>query len=259
MFRFSRTQLQAVHQQKARAQPTNPKRPDPQILNVEMIVLILQNNCFEFDGIYYIQTRGTAMGAPFGIKFANIVMYMVLRHIIPSHIIIYRLMDNLFFVWPSSDEALSQFVNQLNNHRTWLKFTQVSSLTKVPFLDIVVNKNGDKLATTLYIKPTDRQQFLHSTSCHPKHLKNFLPYSQALRYRRNISDETQLQKHLDNLTNDFTKRGYKRPEVSKAAKILRQQTLTYKQKSSAMDRIPFVFLFLPNMDQLKPVIRALWE
>ena len=194
----------------------NPKKPsvyppDCQLLE-QMLSHILRYNTFEFNNEFYVQKQGTAMGAPFAVKFANIVMDMLLRQIAPLYTQkpTYRLIDDLFFVWDGSQTDLDIYMEALNNYRPWLKFTAETSTEKVPFLDTVVYKHQHKLHTTLHIKPTDRQQYLHANSCHPRHTKNSLPYSQALRYRRNISQNANLDTQVTNLTNAFVNRGYKK-------------------------------------------------
>ena len=61
---------------------------------------ILQYNTFEFDNQFYVQKQGTVMGAPFAVKFANIVMHMLLRQktLLHTQNPTYRLIDDLLFV-----------------------------------------------------------------------------------------------------------------------------------------------------------------
>ena len=58
------------------------------------------------------------------------------------------------------------------------------SESSVPFLDVRVILKDGKLHSDLYIKPTDKFQYLDFTSCHPHHQKANLPYALALRIRR---------------------------------------------------------------------------
>ena len=51
-------------------------------------------------------------------------------------------------------------------------------------------KGGGVLSTDLFCKPTDTHQYLHKSSCHPRHTKKAIPYGQALRFRRIYSDES---------------------------------------------------------------------
>ena len=73
-------------------------------------------------------------------------------------------------------------------HRT-IKFTSEYSTTETHFLDVVIRKEENGPTTDLFIKPTDKHQYLHSTSCHPRHCKTSIAYSQALRLRRICSND----------------------------------------------------------------------
>ena len=42
---------------------------------------------------------------------------------------------------------------------------------RLPFLDILLFKNENKLETDIYYKDTDKHQYLDYFSCHPKHTK----------------------------------------------------------------------------------------
>ena len=50
-------------------------------------------------------------------------------------------------------------------------------------------REGDRLITDLFTKPTDTHELLHRTSCHPGHTKKGTLYSQALRIRRICSED----------------------------------------------------------------------
>ena len=51
-------------------------------------------------------------------------------------------------------------------------------------------------STDLYIKPTDRHQYLHYTSSHPEHTKKSVVYSQTLRLSRICSEKKDLKKRI---------------------------------------------------------------
>ena len=68
-------------------------------------------------------------------------------------------------------------------------------------------KNGFLIKKTC-IKPTDRHQYLHSTSSHPNHIKRFIIYSQALRVSRICSRESDFRKHISEMKTWLLRRGY---------------------------------------------------
>ena len=54
-------------------------------------------------------------------------------------------------------------------------------LTSFPFLDAYLSIENGKIKVDLYIKRTDRNQYLLQSSCHPKTTKKAIPYSLSLR------------------------------------------------------------------------------
>ena len=84
----------------------------------------------------------------------------------------------------------------------------MSPVKKNAFLDCKVNLFEKKLATDLYVKPTDTHQYLDYTSSHPEHTKKSIVYSQTLRLRRICSFETDFLKRKNEMKSRFLKTGY---------------------------------------------------
>ena len=63
------------------------------------------------------------------------------------------------------------------------------------------------METCLHIKPTDSHQYLWVDSCHPKHCKTAIPYSQALCLQRICSEEENVVKRIHELKEYFLKQG----------------------------------------------------
>ena len=100
-----------------------------------------------------------------------------------------RYLDDCFILWNHSSEKLSIFHQLLNDLNPNIKFTLESSDTKLPFLDVLVIKEGTTLSTDIYYKPTDTHQYLHFGSCHPHHTKTAIPYNLARRLCTIVSDK----------------------------------------------------------------------
>ena len=62
-----------------------------------------------------------------------------------------------------------------------IKFKMQYSTTELPFLDVMVIKQGIAVVTDMYFKSTDSKQYLNFKSCHPKHTKINIPFSLARR------------------------------------------------------------------------------
>ena len=211
----------------------------------QMMSFILQNCTFSFNSLFFKQNFGTTMGAKFSVKFANIYMHMWFRKFLPLYPntipkFLGRLVDDCFFTWPDSESSLLTFLNYLNNCHPSIKFEFSYSYNKVTFLDTTTYLQDNTIKTTIYTKPTDKKQYLHFNSCHPFHTKKAIPYSQALRYRRIIEDDSLLLPELQDLKRKFLLRGYPNTlldtQLQRVHTINRNDTLTYnttdKRKAS---------------------------
>ena len=119
-----------------------------------------------------------------------------------------RFLDDCFLPWEKSEEELKQLHDTLNNLHPKIQFTMEHSREKLPFLDILVFKNGNKLSTDIYYKPTDTHQYLNFKSCHPRHVKNNIPYCLAKRICTIVIEKELRKQRLEELTIFLRKQNY---------------------------------------------------
>ena len=202
-----------------------------------LMMFILEHCTFEFNGKFYKQLFGTTMGAAFSVKFANIYMHVWLKKYLSLYTgtkpeFMARLIDDIFFFWHSSEDLLLNFISYLNSCHPSIKFEATYSKEKIHFLDTEVYVQDNIVYTTIYNKPTNKKQYLHYSSYHPRHVTKAIPYSQALRYRRIIEDDSILKTELNNLMKLFINRGYPEKIMKETFKkiltIDRNTTLNYK-------------------------------
>ena len=114
------------------------------------------------------------------------------------------------------------------------------SKTGVNFLDTTVFKVDNKLRTKVYVKPTDRQSYLHSKSEHPNSTKKSIAYSQALRFNKICYNRSDLHNNCKRLLNTLTKRGYNKKDtttqINRAISISRNELIN-KIKPSNTERL----------------------
>ena len=135
-----------------------------------------------------------------------------------------------------------KFINELNQKHKAIK------LTKIEFLDVLVYKDiNDKLQTTLYKKPTDRESYLHANSEHLRSLKGSIPYSQALHVKRICSKNSEFEVHINITKDQFVKRGYEKTlienQTKKVAKLDRSVLLVELNKSKNASCLPLAVTF----------------
>jgi peptide-methionine (R)-S-oxide reductase len=218
-------------------------------LLIEVTNFVLSNNLFEFDGNFYQQKFGTAMGTPMAPTVACLFMGWLEKQMLESSPVpvrtelLKRFIDDIFLLWTGTDEELNLFFEHINSVHSSIKFTQKQSTEEIPFLDINISLKNGFLQTDLFTKETDSHNYLHSTSCHPGHVCRNIPYSQFIRLRRLCSEDTSFQQRCEEMEKHFIRRGYKQADITRARKKAqassRQEALTYKPKKK-LTRTPFV-------------------
>ena len=158
----------------------------------DMTTTILHNNLFEFDGKLYTQSSGTAMGSKFAPNYANIRMDKFERDHLPNAplqpVLWKRYIDDVFAIFIATDKEIQEFNKWLNTVDPFIKFTYESNNDGIPFLDTFCSVKNSRIVTRPYTKATDTKQYLDPSSCHPRHIVNAIPYSQALRIQRICSE-----------------------------------------------------------------------
>ena len=190
-------------------------RPDKQLL--ELLEISLLNNDFEFNGQWYLQIFGTAMGKKFAPNYANIFMAQweqeALSKCHKKPLLYLRYLDDIFIIWTHSEAEFQSFFETLNQHHESIKLKSTVSHSTIDFLDVTVFKGPrfDKeniLDTKVYFKPTDTHQLLHKLSFHPKHTFSGIVKSQFLRYNRICNNQADFEEACNILIHALRPRGY---------------------------------------------------
>jgi hypothetical protein len=167
---------------------------------ISFLEAVLRKNNFSFNGKHYLQISGTAIGtmvAPsFGNRFLNKFEILHVYTYKVQPLVWYRYIDDVFMIWTHSLEDLNDFVEHLNSRVPTIKFMLDFSDKEIPFLDTLVKKEGTKLCTDLYSKPTDTFDYLLYNSSHPQTCKDSIPYSQFLRVRRICTNMNDFEEHI---------------------------------------------------------------
>ena len=180
-----------------------------------MFVFILKHNYFTFNKRYYLQTHGTAMGATFAPIYANISMANIEDMLMSLYTgeqkpkLWRRFIDDIFFIWEGDEDSLLNFFNTVNSVHESIIFEFSYSKTSINFLHTTIRfDKTNNLASTLCVKENDICTLLHSDSYHPENCKRGIIYSQALGYRRIITNDSDLENHLYNLKINLLKRDH---------------------------------------------------
>lgn len=148
----------------------------------------MENNYFSFDGQFYHQIRGGAMGSPLTLTMANCYMFFFERRIVKqvsnSSGLYLRYIDDLFITinWP--ERHLLKQIDKWNEMDENIKLkAQIGQSTD--FLDLHIEYSNKALNTRVYHKPSNEPYYLPFNSVHPMHIKKNIPfvmYLRAIRY-----------------------------------------------------------------------------
>ena len=136
--------------------------PDPPTMPRSALKGLLEfatkNSHFIFDGDYYDQIDGVAMGSPLGPVLANIFMCHFEEKWVfnskgrPS--IWFRYVDDTFTLFDSKSNAL-QFLQYLNSCHVNIKFTiEFEETNVIPFLVVLIKRHNHIFSTSIYRKKT---------------------------------------------------------------------------------------------------------
>jgi hypothetical protein len=193
----------------------NPERSDEHIL--ELLQLCLENNDFEFNDQWFLQISGTAMGKKFAPNYANLFLAKweqeALEKCPKKPSCYFRFLDDIFIIWPHSQEEFTEFFEILNSHHESIKLKASVQNQEIDFLDVTIFKGNrfekdHNLDTKVYFKPTNSRLLLHKNSYHPRHTFKNIIKSQILRYYRICSGQKDFDQACTGLFQSLRKRGY---------------------------------------------------
>ena len=193
----------------------DPFRPSKHL--IDLLQISLESNDFQFNGDYFLQIHGTAMGKKFAPSYCNIFMAQwekTLLNVSQCNPSLYlRYLDDIFMIWPHSHESFQNFFQIANNLHPSIKLKYEISEKTIDFLDVTIFKGSkfnetSNLDTKVYFKPTDTHQLLHKSSFHPKHTFQGVLKSQILRFKRICSSNEDFNEACSILFKALRTRGY---------------------------------------------------
>ena len=162
---------------------------DRTILSVAQIIRLLEccltTTYFLFNGKFYTQTEGSAMGSPVSPHVANLFMEHFEVKAIGSfnHVVKFwaRYVDDTFCI--IHQDKIEEFTTHLNSQHDKIKFTiEKEDNNSLPMLDVKVKRNTNgQLSFSVYRKPTHTDHYLQFSSHQP--LEHKLGVVRTLQHR----------------------------------------------------------------------------
>lgn len=159
--------------------------------------MAMSNNYFWANNHYYTQVSGIAMGARYAPSVANIVLNkweheMIFRHRHDSLKFYKGYIDDVIIFWEGTESDLHLYIAHMNQNKYGLKFSAEVSNVSINYLDLTIRKNGVRFETLTFFKPTDRNGFVPTSSCHHPQWLGTIPKGQYIILKRNSVPQTKI-------------------------------------------------------------------
>ena len=195
-----------IVKQKLQQDTTLPQRTSMSIAQItSLLEFCLTHTYFLFQGKYYQQAQGAAMGSPISPLIGNIFMeefeVKALQSFPNPPSLWLRFVDNTFVI--NRAEHSQDLLHHINNQDPHIQFTvEPTQQGSLPFLDTLVTIQPDSTSSTsVYRKPTHTDQYLHWDSNHHITAKQSVFNTLAHRAKTVSSIQDLLNKELSHIKN----------------------------------------------------------
>jgi hypothetical protein len=222
----------------------------------KLLITCTQQSHFQFNGEYFDQIDGVAMGSPLGPLFANVFMSNFERQHIQQLKKFgirkwFRYVDDIFATTNNREQAL-EALKFLNEQHPNIRFTiEHEDKGKLPFLDTCVKRDVNKYNTTIYRKKTFTGVYLNWTSLTARKYKIGLIRCLAERIWHicNVNDDR--LRELEKLKTILFRNDYPKDIVDRSiSKFLESKAETVIEKELELEKpIKKIFLKLPYVNK----------
>ena len=215
---------------------------------------------FLYNGSYYKQIEGVAMGSPLGPILSNIFLCYHEKRWLDNCPYEFKPMKYLRYVddtfvlfWNESDA--DEFQKYLNAQHPNIKFTvEKEQNNTLPFLDVQVTRMDEEFVTGTYRKPTFSGIYSNYQSLIPTEYKFGLVTTLLYRSFELVSDYQQLDKEIKILKGILKKNCYPEGFVDTVIYRFRGQKFTPKPLIHTVARMK-VQIVLPYLGKTSPTIK----
>lgn len=180
----------------------------------KLLSLSTQGAVFYFNGSYYRQTDGVAMGSPLGPALANAFLCHHEQHWLDDCPLVFapvfyaRYVDDIF-VLLRSREHVQRLAHYLSSQHPNINFTfEIEDKDCLPFLDVRVFRDANNFSTSVHRKDTFSGVFTNYAAFMPETYKKGLISTLLFRAYTINSSLTGLHDEIEKLKSIFHKNGY---------------------------------------------------
>ena len=211
----------------------DPTLKDRTMIGIDDIILLLEfclkNTYFSFQGQFFEQVEGAAMGSPVSLIIANLYMEYLEQKVLSiaphSPRFWCRYVDDTFVIHKEANKQ--GFLQHINSVDPGIKFTVEDNREdgSIPFLDTIVNPEVDgSLSITVYRKPTHTDQYLQWDSHHSLSAKFSVINTLSHRVNTVCSSPELLKQEKEHLRKALTQCKYPKWALDKVDKRLNRSS-----------------------------------
>ena len=226
-----------------------------------LLTLAVNESYFMFDGVIYQQIDGVAMGSPLGPILANVFLCHYETEWLencPAEFkpVLYRRYLDDIFILSQSAENHHKFINYLNTcHENMTFCGDFEKNNQLPFLVILISRNGSNFETTIYRKPTFSGVFTNFTSYIDTSYKRGLIRTLLHRGFIICCNYEKLHQEIIYLKSIFQRNAYPLHFIDKCVRIFLDKLFVEKKLSYDVPK-KVVTVILPYMGRLTLEIRT---
>ncbi|UYV72158.1 hypothetical protein LAZ67_9001984 [Cordylochernes scorpioides] len=228
--------------------------PIPKEALIELVKICLSFNYFFYKNRYFKQVKGLPMGNPISSALANVFMDKIDKLIVEStqlQILMWkRYIDDVLCI---TEVDVSIIINFLNSLRPFLKFTyELEENGSLPFLDLQLTRNQNKIETKIYRKPTHTGNYLNFNSFGPICHKVAVVKTLSKRLTTHFTDKTDEKIERARLFQELQSNNYPKEFIKKQLYAPKIPSTNNRQIST-----PNMFCSLPYSYGCERIARSL--
>ena len=206
-----------------------------------LLEISTKGTVFFFNGCYYRQKDGVAMGSPLGPALANAFLahhetvWLEECPLSFAPIFFARYVDDIFIL-VRANEHVAKLAEYFSSKHANIRFTyELEANNTLPFLDVTVFRDADKFSSSVHRKDTFSGVYTNFRSFMPETYKKGLVSTLLYRAFMICSSFQSLHKEIENLKKIFSKNGYPSKLVDRC--IFNFFNKQYEEKI-AVDTVP---------------------
>ena len=151
-------------------------------------------------------------------------------------------------------EKPNELLDILSNIKPAIQFAMETSDSQLPFLDIMINKEGKKIFIHICSKPMDSKRYISFKSNNPMYCLKNIPFSLARRIWMITEDNSLKEVKLEELETLLLQQHYPdiiiKAGINKALKTTQSESRNVKEEKKIL---LFISTFNPNNPKALPI------